>query len=861
MGGVGTGVMGVAGSLVGSLVLPYVAASAALWAGQKALFNPYINTRQEAMDLRRNFAGVSFEDATGNSVTGGGLGYLESTHMAQDITRAGIRDMTFSTSQYSNIADMSVRAGLADNVRSKQITQRIKDVAEQIKLVMAISNDPSFKDAIEEISRLNLAGANVTGGQFSTAAQTYRHLGAMASAAGVSVQRLMNTVGSQGQYLFQANGMTPYLGQIAAANTFSGFAAAQRVGLMSPAQLARMGGVEGSTQAALTGTLAMAQTPYNMMALYNQYFGGGGRGSVNGSGMDINSVVARFGANMSGNPLLTIGRMQLYGNQMQGNQIAEQGPQLVQNQVESILARLNVPRNANGKYDVALVMPILQSMGIPQDQAIALVNQLSAQHDAKSVAQQARGLDRFSSEQLRQIISQESLYGGPLGVIRTVKHAGRSVVEGIESAIINPITSAGGFIADKLGLTTDKLLYGSTISQGLQVSDVSTLFNNSEQAKSAFKLLDVGGLTRPLFGGNSNTPRGARKVAEKINGLAKNGDPDAIAYLQAKDDATKRRAFGRLIKNNQGLFGTDAEKILDANNGTIFDQFYSALNAHQTMEYSPNVNVSDKVTEAIQRTASIGGLTEDLNATGAAYDITMKIQKGDITSGDIDSLLRDPKYSALARGVGNRKGAAALEYINNIVKGGAQNGTLSLGSEAFSRGADLDTEIRNGGQGITDKKLREQFLKSLHAGPGGKPDRTALEHIMVENLVGPDGQVLTPGLRNAKDLDIGDVQKAMAPVVQSDMQKRKLYDLLKSGSIDFSSYQSTVAAIDQKETVGKFSDSVDDFGQYVRQLKGSGNDKGNKPGWWDALNPFSSTVASNMGDTTRTSGPKGTNTK
>ncbi|MCU1496039.1 MAG: hypothetical protein JWO62_3803, partial [Acidimicrobiaceae bacterium] len=100
--GAAGGLFGMAGSVVGGVALPMLAAQTALYAGQKALWNPYINSRKESMDLRRNFAGVSFGDAEGNAVSGGGLGYRESARMASDITKSGIQDMSFSTSEYSN---------------------------------------------------------------------------------------------------------------------------------------------------------------------------------------------------------------------------------------------------------------------------------------------------------------------------------------------------------------------------------------------------------------------------------------------------------------------------------------------------------------------------------------------------------------------------------------------------------------------------------------------------------------------------------------------------------------------------------------------------------------------------------------
>lgn len=836
------------GSVAGAIGIPLAVAQGALWGGEKALWNPYINTRAQARDLRSNFAGVSFGDATGNAISGGGLGYAESSAMSSQITRAGIQDMTFSTSDYSSIADMSARAGLMDNVKARQITQRVKDVAESIKMIMAISKDPDIRSAIEELSKLNMGGANLTGGSFSVAAGAYQNIGRYAAQAGVSVQRMMSTVGAQGQYLFQANGMTPYLGQLAAGNTMAGFAAAQRVGLMNPAMLARMGGIEGATQASLTGQIAAVQTPYNMMGLYNQYISGAGGRSIPGQGQGVVNTVSTFGQAAARDPLGAIGGLTLYGRQMAGRQLASQGSSAVENQIVSLMEISGVRRGANGKYTAEQMVPFLQQAGMNQDEILAFIAQRGSESDPTTLNQRMRGSERFSAEQMRQTISQDFAYGGILGRgIRGIRQAGRDLTSGIADSFVGPVVGTSGSIADSLNQFTDWLQFGSTIGDGLRITPGSNLFASKTNTEVSLISPSYGSLRGGRV--NRNRPnQTSRKIIEEINKMAKEGDPAAIAFLQIKDPSERRSALGQLIRDNKGRFGDAGAEVLGSNNPESFDQLLNVINASDRSSYrlDAGIEASDRVTGAFARTVGTDmGFAESMQAIGGAYEISKLIVSDKIGADNIGKELSNPRYAALRKLAGDRQGGDLVNFVKDVVRRGAKEGTLGISNDALNTGATLDAYKKTNGSQISDPRIREKFVNA-------KNDDERNQAILEDMASQRGGSVLNNTLKNAENENLNQVLKIVDPMIGADEQRRKLMELVKSGRVDFSTAMQTINSLDDQKNTEKFSGAVDKFADAVDQMNkssSSGSDLLTWPAWAGGR------------DNSKQSGPTGPNTR
>ena len=267
--------MGGVSSFVGSAMLPQIAANVAIWAGDQGIFQPYISQRKMTNELRRNFGGVTFGEGLGNDITGGGFSRFAAGDIAGELSQHISHDWTFDQGEMASLTDLSARSGLLDNTRGKDIVNRMKTITSQVKLMMQVANTSDFKEAIELMSKLQTMGVSSSGmvGAISG-------LGSAASIAGVSLQKMLGTVGAQGSYMFSASNLNPFTGAMLASSNYGSMQAAFRSGLLPVGMAAMYGGTEGMAQSATAGQLAVAQSPYSTMMAYNMFLNGGDRGNI-----------------------------------------------------------------------------------------------------------------------------------------------------------------------------------------------------------------------------------------------------------------------------------------------------------------------------------------------------------------------------------------------------------------------------------------------------------------------------------------------------------------------------------------------------------------------------------------------------
>lgn len=844
------GILGVAGSVL----LPMAVGQAAMYGAQKTLFDPYINTRRTARDMRDNFAGVTFGDARGNSVTGQGLGYRDSTAIAQNITSQGIRDMTFSTGEYSNIADYSARAGLLDDTSSKQIAKRVKDVAAQIKLVMAIAGDPSIKNAIEELAKLRNAGASVTGGTSSQATQALTQIGYSAATAGRSVQNIMATVGAQGQYLYQANGMTPYLGQMAASNILGSFETARRNGLLSTAQVARMGGTEGATQASLTAQINGSQTLLNKMALYNQYLNGRDGASTNGAGMNVNNVISQFGADFSKDPLGSYGKMKMYSRMLGGKQLQEQGSMALENQVYAILNSTSALKNKDGKYDASAMMPVLTDMmGMSEDEAMAFIAQRSSESDPATFSQGVKARNAQAQKQVREYVSQNYLYGGSLGsgVRNTRKFLNNSTAAIAKS--VYAFTDAQAMFGDSVQSGFDSFMFGSTLGSGaagdaaIDAAMIGGAQKSGPQTVSQLNGADTSGYFRwgrigkdLRRAGQQFTSSGVmdvgdtRKAIQRINQLAKNGHPEALAFINAMSKGDKQKALGALLKTPEMadlksmINGTGGSDNARGNFDGFIDDVMGFGNSTTTIDGGQS-GLLGKVQGALgmsDKTMKLG-LMDSINAIGQISDLAGQINGG-ASQADIDSMLSSGKYGQVQALLGGRTGKAASDYIVHSYRSSVEAGLAQVGHVAFNGDFSVDSYKKNP-ERIKDADQRAAFIKAMKSG-----DQKTMENIVAKDLKAHNGGSLTgTGLKGAGSLSLDEVSGFEQQMDELGMQNSKMYDLVKSGRFDYATTQNIINNFDQKKTNKEFADAVSKFDKAAEKILNGGDSEpsGNGTGW------------------------------
>jgi hypothetical protein len=790
------GLVGGATGLAVGFGAPLLIGEGLIKSAEKGIVDPYINTRMSATDLRRNFSGITFGDATGNAITGKGLGFEESTKMSQKITDDGIRDMNFGDDEYRMGADLIGRSGLLDNANKSQIVSRIKEDMKQIKLIMSIASMPEIKDAVEQLAKLQMAGASTQGGLLSNASFAMRNLSGYATMAGTTVQRLMNTVGAQGQYLYQANGMTPYLGQLAAGASYSSLAAAQRMGVVSTEQIARMGGLEGATQASLTGQINASQTLYNKMALHNNFLGGAeGTSAGTGRQQDAINVIQKFGHNMANDPLKVYGEMMMYGRQMAGKQLELRGSLAVEDQIMS-----RVPQwllDENGKLSAERAVPFLLQSGMNQDEIQAYFAQRIGETDPKTYAARQKALKANGAERMRQYISDTGAYGGAIGSsIYYTKKFGRDMTVASKQTLVDPVTRFTGRVGDSLQRTTDYLWYGASITN--KEEDINSILSKPVEDKMRLLNIKVTANEDNEEERHGNLPKHSFRdyiVARDVNSLIKSqaeGSQLAQEMLTEKDPVKRHEKLYNLL-NSEDLkhstyWHTDLKTYTkNADNLSRLNNYFDNLSrvvlpkelAKQNTEFAQELEKTDGL--------QVKDKFETLQDIGSAIEIATN---KNLNLGNAESMMKSNEtLQKFAKKRRITDGGKALEEARKVAIRARETGIDSFATVASK----LD---------VKDYKDSDEALKTTHEIVGGV-------HV---NAMPQAGKI-------SQDEAIG----AVAEAEHYALERKKIYDLNKEGRIDFTTTRQALTQIDNSESISKFDKAVDKFVDGVNQKKSDDN--------------------------------------
>lgn len=685
-------VAGNLGRIGGAMFGPMVAAQTISWIADKAVFDPYIAQRQMTNDLRRDFAGVTFGDGSGNSITGKGYSRYAAARQARQISMMGAEDMTFNQSEVSNLTDLSARSGLLDTVQGGQVADRMKMITKQVKLVMQVANTSDFKEAIEILSKLQTSGVGI-----KDVTSVLTRLGDASSIAGVSFQKMMGTVGAQGGYTFGSNGMTPYVGQLTAANAYAGFSAAYRSGLISPDLMARMGGVEGATQSATTGLLNMAQSPFAKMTAYNKYMLGGDAGSVT-------SNVSKFSGAMNKNPLLNYGAALYYEKELASKSLEQDGLQGKIDLTRQIAGNIRGALDKNGDIDARALMPLLmQTQGLTEPEARALIEAQRAAQDPEQQKQARAGITSQAKEAwLRSRINEKYIFGPLNFALRPAYILGNEAVSHTAGNIGTGL-AFGGALVDKVEETWFGR-YGdikNQVSSGDNLEHVDadfgggSLFQNPWEKSNLKGDYSISTGSRTLFGVISEkTGIGSKAyIQAAITTISTQKDPAIVDAIKNKDSSKLKLYIASLASSGKidPVFKDpkNQDELVRAllTRGTITDAFKNLTNQRVT-------GISDK-----EKASNLLKLVEKVHGQGGVFKeedfTTYKNDTGDDTTNP------DIILGKLAIIEGRQLGKTDEEMSGNMFGIGkvTSKDFIGLGNDVSAKNAQSDEEkrIKNAG--------------------------------------------------------------------------------------------------------------------------------------------------------------------
>lgn len=743
------------GGAAAGLFLPTLIAQTGIEALDSAVFDPYVGQRRTANSLRENFQGVSFGEGTGDPFNGGGISRRYAANIARQVSKAGAMDMTFNQKETSLLTDYASRSGLMDNVSSTQMSSRFESLLKQVKLVMSVANTSDFKETIEIMSKMQMAGVGS-----NQLAGVMGRMSAAASAGGQSFQKLFNTVGAQGQYMFGAQGLTPYVGMQSAFDASASMNAAFRSGLISPAMAARMGGVEGATQSAVAAQVGAYRTPYSTFQAYNAYMGKGETGDVVGN-------INRFGGAMaSGNPLQNIGRFMMSQNALISRHIEDRGVFGEQQQIYQLAQKVPGAIGANGKVsDSAAYMIMTQMMGLSPDMAQAKLAQIASFGDDKTVSQMLAGNQRASIDSLSKYNQQEGLNKGILTSLYNPVKRGFMSVQKVGARGVGNFIEDVGEMSDSVQNFMNEALFGIKAGDNRSVDirgskDAKYYQANVQSAKF-------------LNGTKYDTHY---KDLDKLNALAKSGEGEAGKQARIVLDPGSSRAEKKNALDKLGSVG------------------------HLRGDYTK----SEDANSLLARVDQLGVVQESSGDSGSVLD---KVVKNLSQIGGGKTIDENLEYGNLMKSVS--------ETLNNGKGADISDKTLSRISELSGKKVgDLDRQTLREMSSSTLTKMAKQRISHL-LGVHDVGNAQGLEKVLINER---GGVGLAPVINSSGDT--GALTTQMEAQIGIMKQKSDINRNYKEGKIDFSTGMAAISALDNKETTGKFSDAVTDFVGAVAKFKG-----------------------------------------
>lgn len=592
----GMGALGATlGSAVGGIAVPLLAAQAAATAANRYVADPYISLRRNEDAMLANTANTFVGGGAG--AVGGGFG-VSATHaakLAEAFTQSGTDDLAFKREDMGIMADYAMQQGLMNDIGNMNVDdmkKRVANMADTVKLIMAVANTDSVKTAIEYMGRLKAAGITDP----AAARRTMQSIGVSSAMSGVAVEQLMNTVGNQGQLMFQSQGLLPVLGQKAAIGTHAGFANAYKAGIISTENLAMLGGVEGATQNSMQAFLKLTGSQANMMGLH----------AGMPMGTNLVETMSKFGNQFAQDPFAMMGDMIVNGKARLSEQLASTGK--IDAEVKSVKQMMSQFGNyflddkGNIKDPQRSLPIIMKSMGLGEEEIRATLENWKAVQDPTYQERAREAAQSGATRTMMQRLNQEGRTGlfmnlpGVGAAITDVKEWGRSLDSGANSTM-SGLTSFKANFQDAWNLIQARAsglqAEGDAWNYSYDTDENGKKVINRMRLQTGFNLVTPSGNNKLVLDGRHDETLGAigrmlnvdkdselfgeaQAMKGLLTGQDKNWDQGVDTLMKANkkakgalysryDDETDREAATRMIRLLRDNSKLSEEKNIDLN--------------------------------------------------------------------------------------------------------------------------------------------------------------------------------------------------------------------------------------------------------------------------------------------------------
>lgn len=536
LGGAGA----VAGGLIGSIAAPLAVGAGVAKAANYYAAEPYIGLRRGEDAMLANTANQFVGGSAGPNMGSFGISARHANRLSQAFMQDNIRDMGFQPGDYSAMADYGMQAGIFNdigNLNVDDMKKRVSGMADSVKMIMAVANTTSVKEAIQYMARLKAAGVSNPG----AVTRVMSEMGMAAGISGSSAEQIMNTVGNQGQMIAQRLGMLPVMGQRQAASIYAGFANAYKTGSLNQADAAALGGVEGATQYAMEGAGRIFSMPYFKAAINS--------GAQLGSGNMLN-VAQAYGKRRAGNPL------QSYGDDVLNSGVRTTEYLNNHSSMETVMNFLydqtaNIPsaRGKDGKVDLRAALGWATANGyLSEEEARTYGLQFKMKMDPEYQRRMESASRGSADKQMNQWMSQQgydTLAGVPIlgNTIQRFRQMNREVLDDSSGV-------AGAFTSFRAGMSDKWDTFQASIMGRQNPNSKGAATWAMENGQQVRKELDIGAYSSYM--GNETRSSAYDGILKSLSNDVLNADPESEIGKMAK------KLYGNLGKNGDNRADLDA---------------------------------------------------------------------------------------------------------------------------------------------------------------------------------------------------------------------------------------------------------------------------------------------------------------
>ena len=183
----------------------------------------------------------------GPDVSGFGYGFSApaAQRLDESVRRMGAGDMIFRQEDYRELLDEGVDRSLFDfDISEQQYTQTLRTLRDNVEVMQKLLGSTDFKELTRNMKRLLDMGMDP---EFMGAAT--RLQAGYGFTAGRGIEEMTQAFGQPGAMAFTRAGLTPYQGSFQAMSAAASVEMSRRLGIVSPEEVARQGGVSGMAQA------------------------------------------------------------------------------------------------------------------------------------------------------------------------------------------------------------------------------------------------------------------------------------------------------------------------------------------------------------------------------------------------------------------------------------------------------------------------------------------------------------------------------------------------------------------------------------------------------------------------------------